>query len=82
MFDLPAFSEEVDEAVSVENLKAVAAGTADARILLGLAALGKPGSSVRPELTERVVKARTDYGPLSPCSRSPWTASMRLRSPT
>lgn len=65
MFDLPTFSEVVDKAVSAENLRAIASGTADPQVLLGLACLARSGSPVRRDILDKAVETRPEYGPIS-----------------
>ena len=64
MFPLPTNSEAVDRAVSAENLRAVAAKTQDAQVLLGLTYLAQTGDPVRAELAERAVAANPEYAPI------------------
>ena len=64
IFDLPTFSEEVDRAVSVENLRAAASATTDPQILLGLGCLARPGSAARREIFNKAAEARREYIPV------------------
>ncbi|MCL2640342.1 MAG: hypothetical protein FWD53_05815, partial [Phycisphaerales bacterium] len=60
---LESLSDAVDKVLTVENLRAVAAKTSDAEVLLGLGYVAPAGSAARPELLARAVKLRPEYGP-------------------
>jgi hypothetical protein len=64
LFDPPTFSEEVDKAVSVEKLHAVASTITDPAVLFGLGCLARPGGSVWREIFERAAEKGREYGPI------------------
>jgi tetratricopeptide (TPR) repeat protein len=64
-YPLPTYSAAVDKAVTVENLRAVAAQTTDPDVWLGLGFVAPPGDAVRGELFAMAVNARPDYAPVS-----------------
>src|SRR5262249_46550873 len=63
--DLPTFREAVDQAAAAESLRALAAGTSDPVVLLGLCVLARAGDPVRQELAGMAVNARADYAPVT-----------------
>lgn len=61
-FPFPSLNEAVDSAAAPANLRAVAARTSDPDVWLGLSFLAQPGDPVRPELSDRAVKAKPELG--------------------
>lgn len=59
----PSLNKAVDSAAAPANLRAVAARTSDPEVWLGLSFLAQAGDPVRPELSERAVKAKPELGP-------------------
>jgi hypothetical protein len=64
MPDLPSYRESVDQAVSGENLRAVASSLTEPMALLGLSFLARAGDPVRKELGEMAVRAKSEYVPV------------------
>jgi hypothetical protein len=64
VFPLLPIRDSVDQAVSADHLKAVAAKTTDPDVLLGLACLARTGDPVRRELSEMALNANPKYGPV------------------
>jgi hypothetical protein len=62
-FPFPSLNEAVDSAAAPANLRAVAARSTDPEVWLGLSFLAQPGDPVRPELSDRAVKAKPELGP-------------------
>src|SRR5579862_408260 len=59
----PSLNKAVDSAAAPANLRAVAARTTDPEVWLGLSFLAQAGDPVRPELSERAVKAKPELEP-------------------
>lgn len=64
-FPFPSLNEAVDSAAAPDNLRAVAARTSDPDVWLGLSFLAQPGDPVRPELSDRAVKAKPELAPVA-----------------
>ncbi len=64
MYSLPTNSPAADQAVSPQNLKAIASKTTNPEVLLGCAFLAPDGSPARQEISEIAVKARPQYAPI------------------
>jgi hypothetical protein len=64
MDSLPTNSPAADQAVSPQNLKAVASKTTDPEVLLGCAFLAPDASPARRDISEMAVKSRPEYAPI------------------
>src|SRR5579871_2034898 len=62
-FPFPPLNKAVESASAPANLRAVAARTNDPDVWLGLSFLAQAGDPVRPELSDRAVKAKPELGP-------------------
>ncbi len=65
---IPAFPparESVAKTLTAESLRAAALAAADSAVVLGLAALARPGDPVRKELAEAAVKAQPSQSPVA-----------------